>query len=375
MIRLSSATIPSLYRRTLGILVLLAALLPKADAAWAEGGRKDWVFIPAMGYTTDTKLLGGVQVMRFFGCENGDPDCRRSSVTAALIFTQKKQAIAQLVGDHYMDGRRHRLVWELAYRKFPSTFYGLGRDTPLALAEEYTPQEFRLETGYSRRLGEHWELGVEGELGTFEFLEREAGGLLETGGFPGDDAGRFAGGGIRVAHDDRDSQWFPRSGQYLVARARTYGALLGGDYDWNWYSLDLRRYFGFDSLPAAPVLAVQLAMDHGQGDTPFYRLPSLGGDNELRGYPGNRFRDRARVFGQLELRLSELVGPLGLVGFLGYGDVAPCPCDLDLARGKLGWGLGARLLYDPTSGLHIRMDYGNGESGESSFAITIGEAF
>ncbi len=377
MIRDKSRSVRKIYRPRAEILLTLLLLFMSAGWARAEEERKDWVFIPALAYTTDTKFLAGAQVIRFFGCEEqgeGD-DCRRSNLAAALMFTQKKQMIAQLVGDHYLGGLSRHLVWELAYRKFPSTFYGLGRDTPLELAEDYTPSEFLFEVSYNRRFGEHWELGLEGEYGSVDFLERKADGLLEVGGFPGAESGDYAGLGLRAAHDDRDSVWFPRSGQLLEARARFFREELGSDYDWDSYSLNLRRYVGLDRLPGAPVVALQLAMDHALGDVPFHMLPSLGGDNQLRGYPGSRFRDKARVLGQMEIRLSELLGPLGLVLFLGYGDVAPCPCDLDLSRGKLGWGVGGRMLYDPTSGLHLRMDYGLGESGESSFTITIGEAF
>ena len=354
--------------RLLLLGLLWTALTPAARAA---GEAKDWLFIPALGYTTDTEFLFGAAVMRFYGCEGGEgEDCRRSNLLLQAIFTQKKQRILELAGDQYWRGLRHNLVWSLQSRRFPSTFYGLGRNTPLDQAEDFTPQTLQFGAGYSRRFTEHWALGLEAEIAEVEFLEVASGGAVEAG----QPAGTHAGLGLRLILDDRDGVWFPRRGRLMSVFARVYRRDLGGDRDWEHQGLNLRQYLALGALRGQPVLALQLLLDHAPGDVPFYELPSLGGDNELRGYPGARFRDHARLLGQMELRFSELWGPLGAVGFLGYGDVAPVPGELALGQGKLGWGLGLRYLYDAASGLHLRMDFGRGD-GEESFTITVGEAF
>jgi hypothetical protein len=365
------------------VLVMLAllSLLPTGSPAAGGGEAKDWLWIPALSYGTDTGWLAGSMLYRFYGCEEerepaeDEPACRRSSVSAALLYTQKKQLMARLGGEQYWAGQRHRLFWELEYRKFPTTFYSIGRLSPLELAEEFTPQDLLVSLGYTRRLGKHWELGAQLELGTRDYLELAVDGLIEAGDLTGGEAGRVAGGGLLLIHDRRDSVWFPLAGHFHSAGIKVYRRILGADYDWERFDLNLRQYLALPALPGASVLALQLIASHAEGELPFYHLPFLGGENELRGYPGARWRDHSRLLAQAELRSRNLIGPLGVVLFLGYGDVAPEPGELDLAEGKLGWGGGLRYLFDPETGLHLRMDMGRGEDGESNFTVTIGEAF
>ena len=356
------------------LLVILPALLGLASAARGdEAPRRDWVFIPALGYSTDTELMGGAMLMRLFGCEEtDDPDCRRSNVALSFLYSQKRQVIAALGGENYWMGRRHHLVWRLDYKKFPSTYYGMGRATPVGTEEDYTPRGGSGALTYLRRLGSAWELGASASGGRRSYGELEAGGVLESAILTGSDGYTFAGLGLLVRYDSRDSDWWPRRGLFASLAGTAFRRGLGGDLDWERYGIDLR---GYRAVGALGVLALQLALDDAHGDVPFDQLPALGGDQELRGYPGARYRDRSRLLTQLELRRSSLVGPLGVVLFAGLGDVAPRVADLRPGDPRLGGGLGFRYLYDAGSELHLRFDLGWGEQGESSVTMSVGEAF
>ncbi len=361
--------------------IVLFMVFPTESLAASDGEAKDWLWIPAISYGTDTGWLAGSMLFRFYGCEedvaiaDDEPACRRSSVSAALLFTQKQQLTVQLGGEQYWSGQRHRLFWRLGYRKFPTTFYGIGRDSSLDRAEDFTPREYLASLGYTRRMGKYWELGLQLDVGTREYLQLVDGGMIEVGDIPGSESGSVAGLGLILLHDRRDSVWFPLTGHLHSLGVKAYRSALGSDYDWDRFDLNLRQYLSLRPLPGASVLALQLVASHARGDAPFYHLPSLGGENELRGYPGARWRDHGLLLVQAELRTRNLIGPLGAVLFVGYGDVAPRPADLDLGQGKLGWGGGLRYLFDPETGLHLRMDIGQGEGGESNFTITIGEAY
>ncbi len=361
--------------------MVLLSVCPVGSTASDSGQAKNWLWIPAISYGTDTGWLAGSMVYRFYGCEGdsarltNEPACRRSSVSTALIYTQKQQLLAMLGGEQYWNGQRHRLFWTIEYREFPTVFYGIGRLSSKDRSEDFTPRDFLGSLGYTRRLGKHWELGGQLELGTRDYIKTEAGGTIESGVLTGGDAGSVAGAGLLLIHDRRDSVWFPLGGHFHSAGIKIYRPVLGGDYNWERFDLNLRQYLHLPTLPGDSVLALQLLASHVSGETPFYHLSFLGGENELRGYPGARWRDNSRLLGQVELRSRNLIGPLGAVFFLGFGDVAPELGELDLAEGKLGWGGGLRYLFDSETGLHLRMDMGRGEDGESNMTITIGEAF
>ena len=370
------------WRMTLAVAALGLAGAAVEPARGAEA-QQNWVALPALGYSTDTAWMGGGVLMRLYGCSGEaapaptsapEPklECSRSHLAGAVLYSQKHQLMLSLGGDNSWRGRCHRLVWGLKYRRFPSRFYGIGRTADLD--EGYTPRQSTAELAYLRRLGGGWELGLAAALSR-QYLERdslEPGGLLAARELVGSRFFVRTGVGPRLLLDRRDSPWQPRRGVYLSAGSTLYRRALGGDLNGERYSLDARSYW---SPGAGLVIAAQVALDDARGETPFDALPSLGGDEELRGYPGGRYRDRSRLLAQVEVRRPVLLGRLGLALFAGAGDVAPALGRLAPGQARLGGGGGLRYLYDPASGLTLRLDYGVGEGGESSVAITLGEAF
>ncbi len=78
------------------------------------------------------------------------------------------------------------------------------------------------------------------------------------------------------------------------------------------------------------------------GEVPFYMLPSLGGNQMLRGYSSWRFRDRNRLLFTGEYRWT--AGPLvDMAVFMDAGKVAARRADLDLTGLKTSYGIGMRL--------------------------------
>ncbi|MBM4118572.1 hypothetical protein FJ251_12725 [bacterium] len=323
--------------------------------------------------------MGGGLLMRLHGCrkralgaDSVPNGCRRSQAALALLYSERRQLLVALSGDtNWGEGRQH-LLWKLAWRRFPSTFYGIGREA--ALEESYTPRSLELELSALRRFGAGWEFGLAAvaRRQRLETASLEPGGLLAGGALLGSAPLASIGLGPRLLLDRRDEAWQPRRGVYLSAGATWYRRALGGDHDGERGGLDARAY---RELGAGLVLAGQLSLHAVYGEIPFDALPALGGEEHLRGYPGGRFRDRSRLLAQLELRRPALWGRFGVALFAGAGDVAPAPGRLAPARAHLAAGAGLRYRLDPESGLSLRADFGRGEAGESGVAITIGEAF
>jgi outer membrane protein assembly factor BamA len=91
---------------------------------------------------------------------------------------------------------------------------------------------------------------------------------------------------------------------------------------------------------------------------PFYLLPSLGGQNTLRGYDNYRFHDRNMLVASAESRWA-LTSHVDAAVFFDAGNVAARARDLNLD--KTSYGAGIRV-HTRTATLG-RLDFGHSREG------------
>src|SRR6185295_3068267 len=77
-------------------------------------------------------------------------------------------------------------------------------------------------------------------------------------------------------------------------------------------------------------------------EIPFYRLPSIGGGNNLRGFASHRFSDRDSLMLQAEWRIMANRF-FDSAAFYDAGKVAARTSDLDLNHLKHDYGFGVRF--------------------------------
>ncbi|MCX6127615.1 MAG: BamA/TamA family outer membrane protein, partial [Proteobacteria bacterium] len=137
--------------------------------------------------------------------------------------------------------------------------------------------------------------------------------------------------------------------------------------------------FGFDyklylSIDADHSLAIQLASSQQEHkDLPFYALAGLGGNQILRGYYGNQFRDYALGFSQIEWR-TLWKESWGYRCFLGYGMHATKISQLELSQAKIAGGLGIDYFLDQKTKNNLRFDIGY-SPGQVGIYFLYGNAF
>ena len=93
----------------------------------------------------------------------------------------------------------------------------------------------------------------------------------------------------------------------------------------------------------------------------------------MRGYYRGRYRDKNMIAFQMEYRIP-VWWRLGLVGFVGFGDVADKVSHFELLNFKYSVGWGVRYLLLSQERINVRLDFGIG-GGSSNLYITINEAF
>ncbi len=325
--------------------------------------------IPIVYYTPETSLAfgaGGVYTLRL-GLHK--ERTRPTSLWMFLVYTLKKQLQAKFMPEVYFADNNFVLSGTLKFEKFPQKFFGIGNDTAESSEELYTPQTVAFDISFQRKLLGHLFAGFKYEFESTRILEYSPDGLLAPGDLPGSRGGQVSGLGLHLNWDSRDSNLYPRRGQYFRFYTGLFGRVFGSDFNFTRSELDLRSYFPVGSS----VLALKAYLGTRGGDPPFYHLSLLGGESLLRGYYLGRFRDKGMLLLQAEYRMP-LWKRFGLVGFAGLGDVFEATSSLRVNLLKHSLGAGLRYRIDAKEGTNLRMDFA---WGKSSFGIyfTATEAF
>ncbi len=356
------------------LLVAVACLQASAQEPGDTTGapkRNGLVFIPVLYYSPETKIAFGAALQYYFRESGSRADSRPSTLVPVLIYTQRNQIVALLAAETYWKDEAYRLDGYLGYSKFPDKFYGIGNDTPDEIEEDYTPKYAELRVGAQRRLFSGLYFGLGYELQDIEVTEIDPDGLLAEGSITGSEGGLSSGISLLANWDTRDNLFLPGKGSFHQLKASFFGSPLGSDFTYNRYTLDLRRYL---TTFASQTLALQVVAGISTGSPPFNQLAKLGGEALMRGYYDGRYRDKNVIVVQAEYRIIPIWRRLGLVGFLGLGDVANEVSAFRLSDFKYSAGGGIRFLLNRAEGITLRLDFGFGR-GTSGMYITLGEAF
>lgn len=147
---------------------------------------------------------------------------------------------------------------------------------------------------------------------------------------------------LRFDSRRRSTRFEPRPLYSAGSLAAVFGGRIhrvdGAPHYWRG-GVDLQHFVRLADGPR--VLAMRLrgeAVSGSRSEVPFTELPQLGGADELRGYPADRFRDRVLTLGSIEYEwdLSALVSASL---FVDAGRVFASLDDLSADRMRVGYGL------------------------------------
>jgi outer membrane protein assembly factor BamA len=295
---------------------------------------------------------------------------RPSDLTADVIYTQKKQFIAEIAGDQYFENGRYRLMTDILFQKYPNKFFGIGNNTSETSEETYTPQTLLLKAVLYRNLSSHINIGPVVRYENVSIRESASGGVIAAGVFPGSRSGSSAGVGIVANWDSRDNTFAAHEGSFYQLTTMFYRGAFGSDYSYDDVLIDTRNFF---ETFTDHVFAVQAVAEFIDGVAPLQSYAKFGGQNLLRGYFEGRYRDKNGILLQAEYRMP-VWWRLGVVGFAGVAQVADQVSHFAMDRFWFAGGIGLRFAVNPQERINIRLDYGAGNNSSGVYA-TITEAF
>ena len=148
-----------------------------------------------------------------------------------------------------------------------------------------------------------------------------------------------------------------------------YRESVGSDFEAETYKVSVNHYA---PMRETDVLATRFVVRSASEDVPFFLLSTVGGDTDLRGYPGGRYRDRHMYALQTEYRW-QFSDRWIFTGFVGVGEVADQFSKMGRNFLPAG-GVGARFVLSQKHKVGLSLDVATGKDGTEIY-FGVGEAF
>ena len=240
------------------------------------------------------------------------------------------------------------------YTKFEHSpdidYYGFGNQSLKENRTSYRYNDFTTDFSATYRPVRSLRLGV---TGGYLYSSTGAGSedlppideVFPADSLPGfEDATHYTRIGVFAYIDSRDSPTGPRSGTLAGARYREYWDVDERTFAFRQSEFEFQQYWPY--FNRGRVIAVRaaavLSYPKGDNDVPLYLQPTLGGNDDLRGFAGYRFRDVHSFLLSAEHRwhVSSL---LDMAAFVDGGKVVPLKRDVNPDSLHYSGGVGFRV--------------------------------
>jgi outer membrane protein assembly factor BamA len=327
--------------------------------------------LPIIARSIETGWSFGLASASTFHLYKRDTTIRTSNAQAIALYTTRHQFVAALNGSIYFSHERWIVDEQLSYSSFPDDFWGVGKRAPENNKESYKFKQYYVYLHPQLKIGHHLFLGTVFEYQRVFDIKYTTGGLFDKQNVPGRYGYHIAGLGLSISYDNRNNAFWPDRGSLLEFWFDHFMSVLGADYQYTNYVIDLRRFI---RLYKRQVLALQAYGSFNAGPVPLRSLAFLGGANNMRGYYEGRYRDKDAAYVQAEYRIP-IWWRIGAVVFADMGNVGPRLSAINLQYFKYTYGGGLRIGLNEQERLNLRLDYGFAKNHSHGFYLQLGEAF
>jgi outer membrane protein assembly factor BamA len=325
---------------------------------------------PYAFYSPESKLAfgaGGIYI--FYGGQ--EKDLKPSKIGFGGYYSTNKQYNISINPNLYFFENKLYIEFPTSYGYFIAKYWGIGDDVPVYDSASYAVTTFKttLKVQVPPEFFSAHRTGLILDLDFTEMTDKRGNELLQNDSLPGSNGGNLIGLGTDLVWDSRDNLFFPNSGGYQYFKVVVYPGM--SDYTFSLIELDVRAY---RAIAPDHVFAFNFYVESALGETPFYRLPALGGQKRMRGYFNGRYRDNFYGMMQAEYR-QYFWKRLGFAVFGGVGNVADNMLEYDFSTLKYSYGAGLRFQFNKEQKVNLRMDIGLGNDGNRGIYFGIQEAF
>jgi outer membrane protein assembly factor BamA len=302
---------------------------------------------------------------------------RQIQFIASLSEKIERKLVFNYVDPAFSNGRYFLTFGGSFFKNATSRFYGLGQTTVLDDQTNYTAREARANWRFGVYANEVTQIAV-GQRVRQVSVQRGATDLPFTGDvFP--DVPGVSGETIIIGHratfyyDTRNNLTSPTDGMAVTAYAEINQNVRNSDHPvYSRYELEVKKLFPSESKRAILVVRADLQATLGT-NVPFFEQSSLGGQNNLRGYGGDRFIDKHLIAASVEERIhlarakiAGVAADFEIAPFVDTGQVFNSYKDVSFKDYRVTPGIGFRGIVRPN--VVGRIDYGYSKEGGAVFA-------
>lgn len=334
---------------------------------------KGFFVLPLLYYTPDTRWAAGAAGVYYFQMKpKGEEqhETRSSYVQYLTDYTQNKQLDIWGIWHIFTRNEDYLTKGEFRYRNFPDKFYGIGNNTQDSQLEKYEFNLLSLKALFLKQVKPSLFAGFDYHFEKEYSFKHSIGKELEKGTITGYNGGITSALGLVSIYDNRDNIINAYEGKYIEFSSYFYSKYFGSTFNFIKLNATYQQYW---EVKKKQIIALQSKVKLAYGDVPFLDMAQVGGDDLLRGFPKNRFRDRHFWGTQVEYR-RPLFWRLGMVTFAGIGDIFSGEHPSKLRTLKYSLGAGLRFVINPAKRLNLALDYAVGNTG-GYYYFVVAEAF
>ena len=324
--------------------------------------------VPIYSYSPEAGNIYGLAKFNVINLSKKDTISKASKLSEVFTMSTLGRINASISTQLVFDENKYIIISYVNYKKEPEYIWDIGNtitDDP----EQDEINRFVFAGTALRQVKKNFYVGIPFDVSDYFDISTDSTSFLKTDSVTGLDGGTSIGVGLAAAYDTRDNRYNPRHGSYILGTAVFYPGSWG-PYSFSKFALDARKYLPWKKN----VIAGQVTTSYASGDVPFYELPQMGGDNQMRGYYQGGLRDNVLVDAQVELRLH-VWNIFGVVGWFGVGQVQKTYSQVAMDQFHLSYGPGLRIRVDSKHDTNLRFDFGFGPGGIQGFYVNFGEAF
>lgn len=269
--------------------------------------------VPLFAYTTDFGLIFGGMISRTDYRGNEKPF--RNYMNAQVITSTRGHFEIQLKYDntHTFGTNIRSQINPYFYKIYDDNYFGLGNST-LFSSTKWKNNYYQIETvsfgvdyvgrkplyhkpGFIKRL-DFLMLGGTGYEVPYTIKNYSLFAMDHPFGFKGGWV-NYIGTGIQW--ENVDNEFIPTHGNKALLRLEYSPKFFLSDYNFALLKASVTQYFKFHLIRDV-VVANRLQWNESFGNAPFWKMPHLGNEENMRGYPLYRFIGKANMIYNLELR-------------------------------------------------------------------------
>jgi len=323
----------------------------------------DFVIIPVpfSNPTLDSGLaVGGAY---FHPQTEAEKEHQPASLTAAAAMYSSNESLAYGIGhQHYWKEDQWRFsgalgAFDLNLRIFAEDVGGAEQEGSWLLDGKF------FYSNVSRMTWKDWYVGL---IARYVDVTQQVTFTDEPGNFDEPFESISSGLGVTMEFDRRDMPFNSYSGSLFKAQALFNSTKLGGDENYQSYSLAFSSYHElFESF----VLAWQVEFCTRSGRVALWDSCRI----ELRGFSATDYMGKGSAYGQAEARWH-VSKRWGFVGFAGTGYLTSSLSDSRERDLIPSYGAGIRFMVLPAKRINLRLDYAR-STDSSAYHFSVGEAF